>query len=329
MKTRLLVIPVILLLALIVAACGSRPAPTEPPADFGYLEPAATEAPAMEGFVEPALDQAAAPSSGANTASGESKSDGGAVYNTGAPADAASYNRMVIKNAEIRLLVKDPDIAIDSVTQLVGDAQGYIVSSQVWYVDYSGVNYKYATITIGVPSDQFETVLRRLRNLSIRVLNESASGQDVTDQYVDLQAQLTNLEATRDRIKTFLEQAKTVDEALRINQQLSEIEGQIEQVKGQMNYLANRSSFSTINIQIEPDLPPFTPTPSPTPRPTATPIPWKPGETLQHSTKTLTVAYQGIIDFLIWFFIVLVPILLPPALIVWFVVRALRRKPKG
>jgi len=323
MKTRLLIVSSLLLLALILAACGG--AATAPPMDSKFFGAAETQAPLDESF---GLEPEAAPQSGVS-AEGDAAKQDTAVYNTGAPVDAAVFQRMVIKNAEIRLLVKDSDIAIDSVTQMVGDVQGYIVSSQVWYVDYGGVNYKYATITIGVPSDQFETVLRRLRNMAIRVLNENASGQDVTDQYVDLQAQLVNLEATRDRIKTFLDDAKSVDEALRINQQLSEIEAQIEQTKGQMNYLSDRSAFSTVNIQIEPDLPPATPTPSPTPRPTATPIPWKPGETFQQSTQTLTSAYQGIVDFLIWFFVVLVPILLPPALIVWFVVRALRRKPKG
>ena len=324
MKTRLLIVSTLLLLALFLAACGGGAAATEA-SSRDYIEAEAPMAPADESLFAP---DAAIPQSGVSAEGADAKSDT-AVYNTGSAVDAAVYQRMVIKNAEIRLLVKDSDIAIDSVTQLVGDVQGYIVSSQVWYADYGGTNYKYATITIGIPADQFETVLRRLRSLSIRVLNETASGEDVTDQYVDLQAQLVNLEATRDRIKSFLDQAKTVDEALKINAQLSEIEAQIEQVKGQMNYLAGRSSFSTVNIQIEPDLPPATPTPSPTPRPTATPVPWKPGETLQQSTKTLTVAYQGIVDFLIWFFVVLVPILAPPVLIVWFVVRLLRRKPKG
>lgn len=321
MKTRLLIVSTLLLLALILVACGGGPQPFE-------MEPAATMAPAEESFFAPEAD-AAIPQSGVSAEGGDAAKSDTAIYNTGAPVDAAVYQRMVIKNAEIKLLVKDSDIAIDGVTQMVGDVQGYIVSSQVWYVDYGGTNYKYATITIGIPSDQFETVLRRLRTMAIRVLNETASGQDVTDQYVDLEAQLVNLEATRDRIKTFLDQAKTVDEALKINSQLSEIEAQIEQVKGQMNYLSDRSAFSTVNIQIEPDLPPATPTPSPTPRPTATPVPWKPGETFQQSTKTLTVAYQGIVDFLIWFFVFLVPILLPPAIIIWFVVRLLRRKPKG
>ena len=78
---------------------------------------------------------------------------------------------------------------------------------------------------------QAERALNRLRDISIEVLDETASGEDVTDQYVDLQSQLVNLEATRERIKSFLEDAQNVDEALRINQQLSEIERQIEKAE--------------------------------------------------------------------------------------------------
>ncbi len=243
-------------------------------------------------------------------------------YNTGAESPAAA-NHMIIKSADIKLLVESTDNAVDRATQVVGDAGGYIISSRVWYQPYyDGENYKYATITIGVPVQQFERTLSRLRGLAVQVLDETASGEDVTDQFVDLQSQLTNLEATRDRIKSFLEQATTVDEALRINQELSNIEAQIEQIKGQMNYLQDRSSYSTITINFEPVLPEILPTPTPEPEP------WQPGETLGNATKALTSAYQGIVDLLIWVFVVLIPIFAPPAFILWLLWKLFTRKPK-
>jgi hypothetical protein len=159
------------------------------------------------------------------------------------------------------------------------------------------------------------------------VVDETASGDDVTKQYVDLQSQLTNLEATRARIQDFLKDAKTVDEALRINQELSNVEGQIEQIKGQMNYLSDRSAYSTITINLEPEFPVLTATPTSTPRPTATPIPWNPGETFTDAKSTVTVLYQGIANFLIWLGVVILPILLPPALILWGIWKWLNRKP--
>jgi predicted nucleic acid-binding Zn-ribbon protein len=97
--------------------------------------------------------------------------------------------------------------------------------------------------------DQFENALLRLRDLSLRVVDESAGGQDVSEEYVDLQSRLNNLESTRDRIRGFLDQAQTVDDSLRINQELSTIEDQIEQVKGRMNYLSHRAAYSTITVQ--------------------------------------------------------------------------------
>jgi len=234
--------------------------------------------------------------------------------------------RMIIKNADIKLQVEDTDAAIDRATQLIGDVGGYIISSRVWYQEYSGSNYKYATITVGVPVDQFENAMRRLRGLALRVLDENASGQDVTSEFVDLQSQLDNLEATRERIRSFLEDAKTVEESLKINTQLTEIEGQIGQIKGRMNYLTGRSSYSTITINLEPKLPELTPTPTPTPRLTPTPTAWNPARVFDAASTTLTITYQSIIEVLIWLLIAVVPVLVPPALVIWAIWKFLSRK---
>jgi hypothetical protein len=157
-------------------------------------------------------------------------------------------------------------------------------------------------------------------------VDETAAGDDVTEQYVDLQSQLTNLESTRARIQDFLKDAKTIDEALRINQELANIESQIEQIKGRMNYLNDRSAYSTITINFEPELPVLTPTPTATPVPTATPIPWNPGETFDDATSTVTVLYQGIASFMIWLVVVIVPIVLPFALLLWALWKLVNRK---
>jgi hypothetical protein len=235
---------------------------------------------------------------------------------------------MIIKNAEIKLLVEKTDTAIDRSLQVVGDVGGYIISSKVWYQDANGEKYKYATISIGVPVDQFETAMRRLRGVALRILDENASGQDVTSEYVDLQSQLGNLEATRNRIRSFLDNAQSVEESLRINQELTTIEAQIEQVKGRMNFLSNRSAYSTITINLEPDIPPVTPAPTPTPKPTATPEPWNPGKTVGHATAAVTTIYQGLIELAIWFFVVVIPLMAPIMLAVWGIYKFSMRKSK-
>jgi len=318
-KTKLFATLSLIVVALtFLSACGGSAA---------YEEPAAPDEPGVfveESRAEPAdtfgfageAEKSAAPMPTAGAMS-QSVPD---VAN--APRQAAGVDRKVIKNAEVNVLVEDSDIAIDRLTQVVGDAGGYIVSSRVWYQTHrDGENYKYASITLGIPVDQFEVTMRRVRGLAIRVTDENASGEDVTDQFVDLESRLTNLEATQARIQSFLEDAKTVDEALRINQELAQIEAQIEEVKGRMNYLSDRSAFSTITVTITPQLSEIEPAP------VSEPKPWTPSETLKDATETLVKAYQGIVEFSIWVLVAVLPILAPPVLIVWIIFKLLRRKP--
>ncbi len=317
---------VLLLAALLLAACGGAPIATEAPAAPEMALPAATAAPFLA--AEPAAqDQAKA--AGEASVANSTMPGQGAVVQTGVDAltSAQSGSRMIIKNAEVRLLVEETDNAIDRSIQVIGDVNGYIISSRVWYQPGpDGQNYKYATISLGVPVEQFENAMRRFRNIALQVLDENASGQDVSDEYVDLQSELTNLEATRDRIRGFLDQAKTIDESLRINQELAAIESQIEQVKGRMSYLSNRSAFSTITLTLEPEIPPVTPEPTFTPTPTATPKPWNPGDTVGKAGKSVVSIYQVLVEMAIWFFMVIVPLFAPPALILWGIVRLLGRK---
>lgn len=330
MKTKFFALLSLLTVALtVLSACGAAatetsvvieaPPATEAPPEVGQRLDMVPQAPAAESaFDMPGFQQAPQPIPTA-----------GIVYQTvpdvgSAPGQAAGVSRMILKNAEVNVMVEDSDVAIDRLTQIVGDVGGYIVSSRIWFQEYYGENYKYASITIGVPAAQFEVSLRRIRNLAVRVLNETASGEDVTDQFVDLESRLRNLEATQERIKSFLEQAKTVDEALRINQELAAVEAQIEEVKGRMNYLNDRSAFSTITVTVSPQLPDIeTATPTPTP----TPAPWNPGDTLEDATHTLVSAYQGIVEFAIWLFVAVLPVIAPPVLLTWLIVKAVRRKP--
>jgi hypothetical protein len=228
---------------------------------------------------------------------------------TTASGDVAMLNyqsssvRMVIKDAEMELLVEDTDRAIDQVTQLSADYAGYLISSQSWYDG----EFKYAAIRLAIPSQAFEAALTNLRHLGVKVVKETGSGQDVSAEYTDLQSRLTNLEATAARVREFLNAAQTVEESLKVNQQLSELEVQIEQIKGQMKYYEGRSAFSTITVNLTPQRP--TPTPAPTATPTATPAPtatptpkpnWNPAHTFNDASGVLGTLLRATIDLLIW-----------------------------
>jgi hypothetical protein len=165
MKTRSGLFMLLVIAAMLaLAACGGAVAPTEPP--MIYEAPAATEAPAMEAPYagNDQLAQSGAPMD--KTTGQEQPANAAAAMPTVAAFEITNSsgdltviersNRMIIKNADVRLTVEDTDVAIDRATQIVGDAGGYIVSSRVWYQDYYGNNLKYASITIGVPVGEFE-----------------------------------------------------------------------------------------------------------------------------------------------------------------------------
>lgn len=304
-----LLLPAALLLTL-ASACAP---PAAAPAAEEMAAPAAAEdmaAAQLEAPMAAPESEAAAPPAVAS---------GAIAYNLGADAAAqppAPSDRKIIKNGEQKLEVQETDVAIDRVTQIASDAGGYIVSSRTWFANADDASYKYAMITLGVPADQFEPVLRRLRAVALRVLDETASGEDVTDQFVDLESKLENLKVTRDRLRTFLDRAETVEEALKVNQDLAAIEEEIATVQGRINYLAGRSSYSTIVVNLEPVIPP---TPTPTLFPTPTPVSWNPGETAARAGATLRSVSQNLLDILIWFVIAVVPIVAPILLVVWLV----------
>jgi hypothetical protein len=222
-------------------------------------------------------------------------------------------NKMVIKDAELEVLVQNTDVAIAQVNQLTADYGGYIISTQSWYTD----GFKHATLRLGIPSASFETVLNQLRDLSLRVIKETASGQDVSNEYVDLQSKLTNLEATADRVRDFLNDAKTIEETLTVSAQLAELEAQIEQVKGQMRYYEGRSAYSTVTVNLVPQHPTPTPTLTPTPIP-PTPTPgWSATDTFDDALDVLINLTQATIDLLIWVGIVLLPIAAVIGIFIW------------
>ena len=227
---------------------------------------------------------------------------------------------MIVKNADVRLLVDDTPIAIDRVTQVVEDFDGYIVSSRVWYQKQRESKYQFATLTVRVPVDDFEPALRRLRDISILVLDESTSGQDVTGEYVDLNSQLENLGATRDRIRTFLERAEDAEQALKVNEQLTQVEAQIAQIQGRMKHLSDRAAFSTITVNLEPELP--LPQAYPTPIATA----WSPGGTAAEATDALVDITRKLVDLGIWLLIVVLPLVILPLLVILLVIYFVRRR---
>jgi len=217
------------------------------------------------------------------------------VSSAGQPNLQPPAGQMIIKNADIELLVSDSQQALAQVTRLAADDGGYMLSSET---DYVGQQLR-ATGQMAVPSTQFENALGQLRGLGIKVLKESTSGQDVTAQYTDLQARLDNLEATATRVRSFLDASKTVSDSLAVNAQLSDLEGQIEQIKGQMKYFEGRAAFSTISLTLTPVPPVEQPEPE---------VGWNPLRTFNRAASDLGNVARTSTDIMIWLVVLTSPL---------------------
>jgi len=228
-------------------------------------------------------------------------------------------DRMIIRRAELSLVVQDTKEAISKVEAIAVEKGGYLHQSNVWK---EGESLK-AQLTIMVPAAKFEETLNALRKLAVDILKESTSGQDVTEEYTDLEARLRNLEATekelRELLATVRERSGKAEDIMAVYRELTNIRGEIERVKGRMKYLEQMTAFSTIVVNL---------TPSVLAQPVA-PTTWKPALTLWRASRALVRVFQFLVDAAIWIIIVVVPTLLPFVLVGYIVWRLARRaKPK-
>ncbi len=154
---------------------------------------------------------------------------------------------MIVRTGDMALVVADIPATIARITQIAGEHQGYVVSSQSWK---EGQLLR-GTISIRVVASDYDTVVNEVSNLAVEVTSQTTSSQDVTEEYIDLTAQLNNLEATEQQLLKIMSQAQTVDDILAVQQQLTATRDSIERTKGRMQYLEKTSSTSLLNIQLE------------------------------------------------------------------------------
>lgn len=237
-------------------------------------------------------DTAAASAGDTNEPANPPRTDPVAAYQLQRPGE-----RLVIKNGEISLVVADTDAAVVAVTDETGRLGGYIVDQEVRISSNNA--REQATITFAVPAAAFEAAMNYLRGLG-QVSLDLVSGEDVTEEFIDLNARLTNLEATKVRLHGFLAETTTVRDALNVNSELAVIEGDIESLKGRLQYLENRAAFSTIRVTLS--------TVPPASEPSATE--WQLGSTVQSAFITLKDTARRVVSAGLYYGIVLGPWLL-------------------
>jgi hypothetical protein len=154
----------------------------------------------------------------------------------------------VIRNANISVEVANGrfQATLDGIFRIAAVLGGY-VSGSAGSTDTGAL--RSGTVTFQVPSDKFSQALNEVRGLGT-VQGFNSSSQDVSLQYVDLQARLKNAEAQRDAMLALLTQAHGVGEIIAVQNQLGTITGQIEQLKGQIEYFDHVTSYSTVAVAV-------------------------------------------------------------------------------
>lgn len=183
-----------------------------------------------------AADQAPAASSGAS----------GTTNTT-----AAQWDRMLIRTASLQLTVTDVGTGVDKVIGLATLHGGHVVQMD----SHLSGDYTISSVTIQVPTEEFDKILPELQKLDgqvKKVVSENVSSQDVTDEYTDLQSQLRNLQATEARMLALQQKADKLDDILTLDRELRQVQGEIEQITGRTNYLSKSSAMSQITVGLQP-----------------------------------------------------------------------------
>lgn len=176
---------------------------------------------------------------------------GGDKYPSGERGSPQSPQRfslpMIIRTAQLTLITKDFDSSRPAVERIVRQHQGYIAQLNV--IGATG-SARYLTATLRVPSKELGAALAELKQLG-KVLQESQSGEEVTEQYVDLNARLSNARVTEQRLAEILRnRTGKVSDVLEVEREIERVRGEIERMDAERKNLEKRVSYATVEIQL-------------------------------------------------------------------------------
>ena len=244
------------------------------------------------------------------------------AYNSAAP-QAQAQERLVIENADLAIVVRDPKANMARIGALANEFGGYVVSSNLYQSFTSfGVEVPEATIVIRVPAERLDEALTEIKDEAVDIEYENRSGQDVTSQYVDLQSRLTAKQAAEEKLLEIMEEATRAEDVLAIYLQVQTVQTEIEQLKGQIQYLEESAALSSISVRLiaEEGTQPLTVGP------------WKPEGAAKEAIQDLILFFQNFVDFLIRFVLLTLPALILiaiPLFIVYLLGRAAYRRVRG
>lgn len=196
-------------------------------------------------------------------------------------------NRLVIHDTSMSMVVKDVASSLKAIQSKTESLGGFLIQSNLDKPEESANG----SISIRVPDNKLNDALEAFRAVGLRVINEQISGQDVTDQYTDLDARLATLSKTKLKFEDILDKAVTVQDLLNVQQQIISLQSQIDSVKGQQQYLSQSAKLSKITVYLSTDE--FS-------LPYAPSEPWRPNVVVKLAIRSLVTNLRGLGSAAIW-----------------------------
>ena len=229
-----------------------------------------------------------------------------------------ALNRKIIRNAELGLEVSAPTDAQQKVASIAETLGGFVVTSES-KLRPTGDGAKQdveVTLVARVPALQFKTAVEQIISLGSRVVQNKITGEDITEEFIDLEARVKTQKALEEQFLEIMKRANKVEDALEVQRQIAEVRTEIEKLEGRKRFLDNRASLSTITVMLQ--------------SPAAIIVNTSGfGRSVREAVSESVGVAVDIILFLIRFVIVMIPVLiliiLPGLLLTRFVWRRARR----
>lgn len=164
--------------------------------------------------------------------------------------EPAATERKIIRNADLQLEADAPPEVQQKIAQIVESKGGFVIES-TQSSSNTATTRDAVTMTVRVPAAKFEESLGEIRQTASRVIVETVKGEDVTEEFIDIEARLKSQKALEAQFLEIMKQAKSVEDALDVQRQLADVRGEIEKVEGRKKFLENQASLSTIKIRLQ------------------------------------------------------------------------------
>jgi hypothetical protein len=163
---------------------------------------------------------------------------------------AAIVDRKTIKSADVSLKVDNATAAAESLEDIAVAYDGYVSSSSVYdSYDYENNAHKQGYVFLRIPVDDLDSAVEDIKSLG-DIQSESSSEEDVTEEYIDLDARLSNLKKQEVRLLEILNMTTAVEEVIDVERELSDVRGDIESLQGRMNYLNSRIDMASVSVYL-------------------------------------------------------------------------------